>query len=598
MKVIVANSVGIDSNRYAMVHSPSRWTNSYKDLNVFTYYPWELAYTSSLLKRDTNYEVLFLDGCLKKLDFGAYYKKIAEHKPDFLIMESCTRTILEDSRLAKAIKKDFNTKLIFCGQHATGYPDEVAKFADYVCLGEYEYTVLEILQGKKREDILGIYPNKRRPLLDINTLPWPEDEDVSRLAYGNPGEPSCEYLEIQAYASRGCPMQCNFCVCANMYYAKPNWRPRNVDNIISEITYLRKKYPQLEGIFFDEEVHNANKKFVLALTKAICEHGLNDLHYNVMCGYWTMDQEMLMAMKNAGYYMLRVGIETADEKTAAAIGLGKKFNIAKLKEILKIAKDIGLKMYGTFTFGAAGSSDEGDKKTIKLLDELITKDLLWRFQLSICTPQPGTPYFLWAKKNGFLKDVEWEKFDGGNFSVVDYPHYNSTQILENYKTSEKFYDMAYINRSRNAIEQCMLNIPYQTVTNILLFRTARMWQVERILNGLKKRYPMAKVMVMTQPIVEEELRLNNNIDNVLTYTNDFLCLDKLSEGIKQEIKMSKFDLAIIPYNNPQGKGYEEVERVAAYATSCHKIGVGIECELFEVVSAGKREMICNTNNFC
>ena len=50
MKVAICNSVGIDADGYAMIHSPSRWTNSTKDLNIFTYYPWELAYCSSILK--------------------------------------------------------------------------------------------------------------------------------------------------------------------------------------------------------------------------------------------------------------------------------------------------------------------------------------------------------------------------------------------------------------------------------------------------------------------------------------------------------------------------------------------------------------------
>ena len=68
MKVAVCNSVGIDADGYAMIHSPSRWTNSTKDHNIFTYYPWQLAYCSSILKRDTEHEVKFFDGCLEKWD--------------------------------------------------------------------------------------------------------------------------------------------------------------------------------------------------------------------------------------------------------------------------------------------------------------------------------------------------------------------------------------------------------------------------------------------------------------------------------------------------------------------------------------------------
>ena len=204
MKVAVCNSVGIDADGLAMIHSPSRWTNSSKDLNIFTYYPWQLAYCSSILKRDTDHEVKFFDGCLDKLDQQSFVDKVSEFGPDYLIMDSATRTIEADSRFAKEIKQRLGTQLIFCGPHATTYPEEVGEYADYVILREYELTVRDILQGKDPNDILGLYPNKLRDPLDVNDLPFPEDDDVSRLAYGIPGEPSSEYLEIQAYASRGC----------------------------------------------------------------------------------------------------------------------------------------------------------------------------------------------------------------------------------------------------------------------------------------------------------------------------------------------------------------------------------------------------------
>ena len=53
MNIIVANSVGIDRDGYHMVHVPSRWSLGIKNFTNCGYYPWQLAYTSSLLKRET-----------------------------------------------------------------------------------------------------------------------------------------------------------------------------------------------------------------------------------------------------------------------------------------------------------------------------------------------------------------------------------------------------------------------------------------------------------------------------------------------------------------------------------------------------------------
>jgi len=413
MKIVVANSVGVDYRGYKIIHSPSRWTNSTRDRNFFTYYPWELAYTSALLKRETAEEIKFIDGCLEKLDHQKYFEKLIVEKPDYLIMESSTRTINEDLRLALRIKKTLGTKLIFCGQHPTVFPNEVLKAkiqprinedisiyadsVDFVCLGEYVFTVLDIIKKKDKSNILGVYPNSRRPLINLDELPFPEDEDVQRIEYAFPAEPSCEYIEIQAYATRGCPVQCSFCVCGNLYYLKPNWRVRKVENVIAEIKYLKNKYPQMEGIFFDEEVHNAGKKYVLELTSALIKNKLNNLHYNAMCGYWSMDEEMLVAYKEAGYYLLRIGIETGSEKIAKAMNLRNKFNLEKLFSVLKSAKKIGIDMYGTFTFGGPDSNDEEDKKTLDLIYRLMSEGL-YKCQLILLSP---ARHFM----NGLIKAV-------------------------------------------------------------------------------------------------------------------------------------------------------------------------------------------------
>ncbi|HPP86973.1 MAG TPA: radical SAM protein, partial [bacterium] len=215
--------------------------------------------------------------------------------------------------------------------------------------------------------------------------------------YAFPAEPSCEYIEIQAYATRGCPVQCSFCVCGNLYYLKPNWRVRKVENVIAEIKYLKNKYPQMEGIFFDEEVHNAGKKYVLELTSALIKNKLNNLHYNAMCGYWSMDEEMLVAYKEAGYYLLRIGIETGSEKIAKAMNLRNKFNLEKLFSVLKSAKKIGIDMYGTFTFGGPDSNDEEDKKTLDLIYRLMSEGL-YKCQLILLSP---ARHFM----NGLIKAV-------------------------------------------------------------------------------------------------------------------------------------------------------------------------------------------------
>lgn len=425
MKIVIANSVGKDLEGNYYIHFPSRWTARMGKIWDFSFYPYELAYLSSLLKRETEHEIKMVDGNRLGLNSEEYINLITPEKPDWLIMETSSPLYGDDLTVALTLKKKFKTKIIFCGQHPTAFPGEVLNDGvDYVCLGEYEEMVLDLLTGKRPKEILGLYPNAMRPPLDVNKLPFPEDEDISRLDYDRIG--GCDFREIEFFASRGCPFACKFCVCGNLYYAKPNWRPRKIENIITEIKYLKKKYPPMQGIFFDEEDHVLNKKFVMELTEAIIKNGLNDLKYDAMCGYIGMDKEMLKAMKKAGYYKLRIGIETASQPVAK-MALGKRVDIDKLKEILSRAKDLGIKMYGTFTFGMMGATAEEDRKTLKLIKELLEKDLLYDYQRSISMPLPGTPFYYWAKNNQLLLTENWAEFDGGTV-VVNFPNYPKAEL--------------------------------------------------------------------------------------------------------------------------------------------------------------------------
>ncbi len=587
MKVAVCNSVGIDADGYAMIHSPSRWTNSTKDLNIFTYYPWQLAYCSSILKRDTDHEVRFFDGCLDKLDHQAFVDKISEFGPDFLVMDCATRTIEADSRFAKEVKQRFGTKLIFCGPHPTTFPEEVSQYADYVVLREYELVVLDILQGKDRNGIQGLYPNTSlRPPLDVNDLPFPEDDDVSRLDYGMPGEPSSEYLEIQAYASRGCPLSCTFCVCGNISYKHPNWRPRNPENVVLELQTLKAKYPQLEGIFFDEEVHNGSKKYILDLTQAIRENGLDDLKYDVMCGQWPMDEEVLDAMKGAGYYMVRLGIETAGEPAAQGMQLMKKFNPARLKQLMTHGTNIGLKFYGTFTFGGEGSTDDCDKKTIDMIHDFLENDLLWRFQLSISTPQPGTPFFNRMKAQGYLRDLDWKHFDGGNHCVVDRPDYPPEQVMKNFRAAEELYEVGFNKRYSQTAQDNFTAISLQSSDDILVFRSSRMKQVNDVVGSLSNQFSRNRITTLAQPTVKDELRKNPNINEVLVYENGHFKNTSFPSGLMKTLQKRKFSMGVIPYNNISGNGYADVKAIANRIGIEKLVAVNIEGKVFDLDNPG------------
>ena len=559
MKIVVANSVGVDSNGYHMVHVPSRWSLGVKNFTNCGYYPWELAYTSSLLKRETPHNVKMLDGVLNAWDFKAYFSRLTYEEPDWLIMESSSRTIAEDLRLAQAAKNAFGTRIIFAGQHPMAEPEEVLKVADHVCIGEYEYAALEIILGKNPKLISGVYPNKRGDLLDINSLPFPEDDDVSRLDYH---EPNCRYRQIQMYASRGCPRRCNFCAAATLYYDELNWRPRNVESIVKEIAYLKRKYPEMEGVFFDEEVHNIRHNFNIDLAQSIRANGLNHLKYEAMCEYVSLNKKAMEEMVKAGYYKIRVGIETGSDIVAKKMTLGKKHDLEKLKTMLCHGKELGLMFYGTISIGGLGSNEQEDGKTVDLVHNLSKKGLLDEIQVSINTPQPGTDFYRHAQKHNFLKSgLDWAHYDGNGQIVIDYPHYSAEKISKKFdqalaafdKGKEHIRSTGFLKKARRSFQR------FPSESHVLVMRSTRSWMIHLILEALGS-FRGIKTDLLCQEKVAAEFE--SAVTRIYIYGDGFFSPKFLPINLSAKLKNNEYDFILLPMANNHLNGYQNVIDVA------------------------------------
>jgi len=581
MKIVIANSVGVDTNGYHMVHVPSRWSLGVKNHTNCSYYPWELAYTSSLLKRETNHEIKFLDGVLNAWDFDTYIQRLREEKPNWLVMESSTRTIREDLRLAEAIKKEFKTKVIMTGQHPMANPEEVLKVADFVCVGEYEFAVLDLVRGKDPKIIPGVYPNSRGELPDINLLPFPEDDDVRRIDYH---EPNCRFRQIQMYGSRGCPRRCNFCAAATLYYDQLNWRPRNIDSIIQEIKGLKDKYPEMEGIFFDEETHNIQKNFNIQLSQEIKKSGLDDLKYEAMCEYISLDEEALVEMKSAGYYKIRFGIETGSDHVAEQMTLGKKHNLEKLRSILYFGKDIGMLFYGTISVGGLGSSPEEDQKTVDLVYELASNGLMQEIQVSINTPQPGTDFYnSCIEKNLIKTQVTNDNFDGNGHVVVEYPNYRAEEIQNKQHEALDAFDRGKAKIGAKTFmdiaKDSFKSIPQNST--VLVLRSARLWMIQIIITATNQ-YRKSNVDLLGQNAIVEELESNSGIDRIYNYGDGFFSLETIEPHLIEQLRNKAYEYVLLPMANNHLEGYRNVLDVARSIEPKVILGVYPEGNVFVI----------------
>lgn len=419
MKIVVANSIGQLDNGQQVILFPSRWDSAVKGDRPFAYYPYELAYLSALLKRDTDHDVKMLDGNLHLLGADAYSDVIAAENPDLVVTECSALTYPAMTRAALSVKERTGCNLWLTGPLATYDPTRCLKDGwDKTFRGEFELNVLETVTGN-----LPGAPG----YIDLDFLPWPEDTDISRIDYSEMSNPVSGL--IQVYPTRGCPLACTFCV-VPLYYgghgnSHKSHRQRDVDNVCDEIEHLAMRYDGFNGCFFNEETHNANVEWLERFARKLIERGLNAFQFDAMTGYWAFTEPLVHLLAEAGYKQFRFGVESTSELVGKAIH--KSIHLEKMERFMGWCRDAGIDAYGTFQLGCVGSSEATDRQTLDDLRRWAAEGLMQRWQISTSTPQPGTPYYQQAKDNGWLLTEDLSKYDGEG-AVVSFPDYPAERI--------------------------------------------------------------------------------------------------------------------------------------------------------------------------
>lgn len=438
MKILICTGMGKSKSGDYYNLFPSGWSSKSR-YHASTYYPYMLAHVSSLLKQNTDHEVKFLDGNFQGFTISKYTEVLVDEAPDLIVIESDSLTWPEDAEMLRAVKERIPVRVVCCGAYPTAEPALVLKeCADHVVLGEFELVVLELVQSGFADDVKGVHPNGRAALVDPDVLPLPENDDIKRRNYGRIF--GMEYREVEVIATRGCPYHCNFCVSRHVYDGRSNYRTRDPHKVAEEIAYLRREIPDLEGIFFNDRSHTIHKQFNMELCDAILEAGLGDLKYECLTNYSGLDEELLVRMLEAGYYKVRIGMETLDIPSAekAFCRKGGKRDEEKMLSVLEICRRIGMKVYATLSVGTWGSTAESDMNTLRSIRELYEAGYLQEFQYSINTPMPGTPFHELVVKDGLIRTDDLDQYNGIRTSVLDFPDYASAEVEEVFRAFQAF----------------------------------------------------------------------------------------------------------------------------------------------------------------
>jgi radical SAM superfamily enzyme YgiQ (UPF0313 family) len=488
MKVLLANAPWKVDGRQG-VRAGSRWPHLKREEEEdYMPFPFFMAYAGAVLK-ENKINVLLIDAIADGLTDEQFMKKIVNFKPDLVLLEVSTPSLEIDLKWAKKIKEKTKAKIALAGLDMNIRKSEFLKkynFIDYVLVGEYEYTLYDLVHHlKKKKDLKGVLGliyrdpknkirvNPRRPLIEnLNEMPWPLREQLPMKKYHDcPGgipQPS-----VQVWASRGCPFECKFCAWPQIMYISGNYRARDPVKIVDEMEHLINGMG-FKSVYFDDDTFNIGKQRMLEICEEIKKRNLN-VPWAIMARADLMDEETLKAMKSAGLRAIKYGVESGAQELVNNVN--KNLDLEKVKRIVKLTKDLGIKTHLTFMFGLPGETKETIQKTIEFALELDPESV----QFSIAAPYPGTKYFEELDKKGQIVSKNWTDYNGNFKSAIKTEELTPEDLVEAQRMAYGIWNEHLEERRR-----------YQNYSAYELFRmclSEHGWKytIKRIIVYLKKR---------------------------------------------------------------------------------------------------------------
>jgi radical SAM superfamily enzyme YgiQ (UPF0313 family) len=176
-------------------------------------------------------------------------------------------------------------------------------------------------------------------------------------------------------------------------YEEKITRFRDVDDIISEVFTITSIY-EMDMVWFTDETFTVNKKRTIELCKKYKD--TISVPFSVETRPDTVNEEVLVALKEAGCVTIRMGIESGVDRIRN--GLYKRnMSREKILDAFHTAKKVGLKTTSYNIIGAPTETIRDIRATISLNVECGVES----GKMTLLSVFPGTRMWDYCKENGY-----------------------------------------------------------------------------------------------------------------------------------------------------------------------------------------------------
>lgn len=351
---------------------------------------------------------------------------------ELVVIFTSSASVTYDLKTVERLKDSYPHLTVgMVGPQVSIQPEETLQASpalDFVARREFDYTVLELAQGRPWNEILGlsyrgngrIYHNAERPWLEnLDALPWVteiyhRDLDITRYHI-----PYLKHPYVSIYTGRGCPHRCIYCLWPQTLSGH-RYRVRSVADVVNEVRRSLELFPHAAEIFFDDDTFTAHRERVRHLSREF--RSLN-FTWSATARVNT-DYDTLKAMKEGGVRLLVVGYESGNDQILKNIRKGA--TVEQARRFTRWCKELGIQIHGTFIVGLPGETQRTIEDSMRFACELDPDTI----QVSLATPYPGTAFYDMCLRHGYFRAGELVHSNTGyQQCVVEYPELKAEEIF-------------------------------------------------------------------------------------------------------------------------------------------------------------------------
>jgi radical SAM superfamily enzyme YgiQ (UPF0313 family) len=265
-------------------------------------------------------------------EYELLFDTLRRFNPDLIGFSLCSVAVPEVAQVTERVRAALpGIPIVWGGVAPTIEPERCLQWADMVCVGEADESIVEIAErldagapligvpsfwGKLPTGEIAKGPG--RPLIEIDRIALP-DYEIARSVWINDNRrvwnvyPNTMGRQYHMMTQRGCPYSCSFCVESwyqDQHGKSASLRRMSVDRTLEELRVAKEKYRPL-GVMFYDDVFTVNPRWLREFAPRYkAEIGLPFWCYTYPRSTRKEDIELL---RDAGCVSMTMGVQSGSQ---------------------------------------------------------------------------------------------------------------------------------------------------------------------------------------------------------------------------------------------------------------------------------------------